>query len=425
MDKRKLLGVGRKLLIVVLLAVAVLLSWETGYLHGLKERLYPIASEDVGSSDVAETAYSKPSGMILPSAAVVCLPDGGRCGVLYHKEDVTAVYHRFSADLGEALGSAGVPSEMTEAEFLRDCLNGCGLFLRYHCPCPLELLTAWLGAEMTGASAEHRAELLFLLAEDSVVELCYRTDDGTYYRCATAVSAEGLRSRTAEYTSNGTRFAFETAELSGGDPCTVLPQGAMTAAVVNAAVPLPTGEEQNLLLQAMGMHSYFASSYSEADGTVVFLDEEATLRLSPDGNVFFRRPAMSGRNASQGITAAVKLAWRAAEQSVGRSCGDAELYFSGAEYNETQQSVTVLLDYAVNNIPVRLAAGHAAEVTLRNDTVVQARLVFRRFTVTEELETLLPILQANAIAAAADSSAELIYADQGERMNCVWVKTDG
>ena len=239
MDKRKLLSIGRKLLMVVLLAAAVLLLRETGYLHGLRERLLPIAAEDAENTAGADTAYTKPTGTILPSAAVVCLPDGGRFGTLYDTEDVTAVYHRFSADLGEALGSAGAPSEMTEADFRRDCLNGCGLFLRYPCPCPLELLTAWLGAEMTGVSAGHRAELLFLRAEETVVELCYRTEGGTYYRCATAVSPEGLRSRTAEYTSNGTRFAFETEGLSGPDICAVLPLGAMTGSTRISTVSLP------------------------------------------------------------------------------------------------------------------------------------------------------------------------------------------
>ena len=425
MDKRKLQSIGRKLLIVVLLASAVLLSRETGYLHGLKDRLSPAGQENAASSGQADTAYLKPTGEILPSAAVVCLPDGGRFGAMYDRESVTAVFHRFSADLGEALGSAGAPEAMTEEEFCRDCLSGSGLFLRYSCPCQLELLTAWLGAEMTGPAAGHLAELLFLRVGDSTVELCYRTEDGAYYRCPTAVFPEGVRTRAAEYGPNGTRFAFETEELSGGDTCAVVLQGAMTAAVVNASVPLPAGEELNLLLQAMGMNSFVTSSYTEADGTVVFVEEEATLRLSPYGNVFFRSSASAASDAPQGITEAVQIAWRAAEQSVGRSCGDADLVFAGAVYNDTRRDVTVLLDYSVNGIPVRLADGNAAEVTVRDGRVLQARLVFRRCTVAEESGTLLPFLQANAIAAAEDSAAELIYADRGETMNCVWVKTDG
>ena len=424
MHKRKLQSVGRKLLIAVLLAAAVLLGRETGYFSARRGSLFSAAQEGMEHSASAETGYARATGAAMPLAAVVCLPDGGRCGAAYNEGTVTAVFHRFSADLGEALGSAGAPTELTEAEFCRDCLGGCGLFLRYDCPRPLDMLTAWLGAEMTGAAAAHRAEIVFLRAGEASVELCYRTDDGLYYHCATAVSPVGLRSRLAEYPPNGTEFVFEKETISGGDACAVLLQGAMRADVVSAPVSLPTGEDQDSLLQAMGMNSYVSSSYTEADGTIVFVDEDATIRMNPAGSVFFRRNTLPG-DAQQNVNTAVDLAWQTAERSIGRACGDAQLIYAGTVSDEAQRSVTVLLDYAVNGIPVRLAAGHAAEITLRGNTVVAAGLVFRRCTVTEDYETLLPFLQANAIAAAEGSAAELIYSDRGETLNCVWVKTDG
>jgi hypothetical protein len=85
----------------------------------------------------------------------------------------------------------------------------------------------------------------------------------------------------------------------------------------------------------------------------------------------------------------------------------------------------VLLDYAVDGIPVRIADGHAAEIVIRGETVVQARLSLRRFTRTAERTELLPCLQAAAIAASAQGRPELIYADAGEATECMWVVTDG
>ena len=54
-----------------------------------------------------------------------------------------------------------------------------------------------------------------------------------------------------------------------------------------------------------------------------------------------------------------------------------------------------------------------------------ARLQLRRFTRTDESETLLPYLQAAAVAARAQGVPALIYADAGEATACLWVIADG
>ena len=425
MSKQKLMSIVRKAVIVGLLVLALLLGQETGYFTGLGEKLRPAASAGMELTAGTEPGSAKANGSVQPLAAVVCLPEGGRFGAVYDGETVMAVLHRFSADLGEALGSAGAPTALTEETFFSDYLSGCGVFLRFYCPQPLELLTAWLGAEMGSTAAAHRAELLFLRTAAEGVTLCYRTETGDYYCCDTAVSPEGLRSRAVEYVPNSTCFAYENELLSGCDGCTVVPEGTASAVKVKSGIPLPAGAELDELLQAMGMNVYVASSYSEADGTVVFVDEEATLRLSPSGNLYFRRSVLPAEIGMRNLTSAVSAAWQTAERSVGRSCGDAELILTGLSGGDTQRSVTVQFDYAVDGIPVRLASGHAAEIVMRDNQVIQARLNFRRCTRTEETALLLPFLQANAIAGAEQADAALVYADPGETMNCIWVKADG
>ena len=125
------------------------------------------------------------------------------------------------------------------------------------------------------------------------------------------------------------------------------------------------------------------------------------------------------------MAAAVETAWRLIERSVGQSSGDGALYFAGIRRNEARQSWTVLADYMADGIPVRLAAGHAAEIEVRYEAVVQAQLQFRRFTRTEERTALLPWLQAAAIAQAQGSEPALIYADAGDATECMWVIADG
>ena len=137
---------------------------------------------------------------------------------------------------------------------------------------------------------------------------------------------------------------------------------------------------------------------------------------------------MSGERDERGgggLSSAVNSAWRTAERTIGFSCGDGGLLFAGVSFDAAQQTYTVLLDYVVDGIPVRLASGHAAEIVLYGDAVVQARLQFRRFTRTEEQTVLLPYLQAAAIAAAQQAEPELIYADAGDDTACMWVIADG
>jgi len=425
MNKQTLLSIGRKLLIIALLAGAVFLFRETGYSAAVQKKLLPASAESTVQGTGAEQGSTKPNGTAQPMAAVVCLPEGGRFGAAYHAETVNAMFYRFSAELGEALGSAGTPTEMTETDFYEACLGGCGVYLRFFCPQPLTLLAAWLGTEISSPAENDQAELLFLRMAESDVELCYRNEAGTYYRCTTAVGTEGLRSRMAEYSPNGISFAFENRLFSGSDGCMPVMEEMEERPTLKVSVPLPAGEELNALLQAMGMNSFVASDYSEADGTVVFVDEESTLRLSPTGSMYYRRSVLPARSEPQTLTDAVSIAWQVAEGSIGKSCGDAVLIFSGLEYTEAQNTVTVLLDYAVEGIPVRLAEGHAAEIVLRGKEIVSARLMFRRCALTEETALLLPFLQANAIAAAENATAELVYAGGGETMSCVWVKADG
>lgn len=419
MNRQKLQGILRRGLIFVLLVTAGLLLAETGYFG----RLHGAGGEGAEHTETAEGSQTqKPIGVLQPLAAVVCGADGGRFGAAYDGETVAGVFRRFSADLGEALGSAGASEAMTEAEFqLR--LQCPGVFFDFYCPQPLELLSDWLGTEMSSAAAACRVVQLCLCTVGEVTELCCRTAEGDYFRCATGVPASSLRGRTGEYLPNGAYYSFESELLAGGDGFTVILDAPRSAAGVSSAAVLPGAADTNVLMQLLGMNSYVANSYTEADGTTVFVDEEAVLRLGMDGSMFFRRSNVPEIGERTGLTGAVDSAWQIVEGSVGRSCGAAELLFAGAETDDTGKTCTVVLDYAVSGIPVRLISGHAAEIILRGDRVIQAKLAFRRFALTEKSIAVLPNLQAAAIAAAERAAPKLIYAETGDALDCVWVKS--
>lgn len=421
MNKEKLRGLGRRALILLLLAAAVLLLREAGSSAGIRRQLRSGESEAAEPVSGTESAGAlRPAGAVQPVAAVVNLEGGGHFGAAYAAEPVSEIFQRFSADLGEALGSAGAPEPMSEEEFCA-ALCRCGVYLKLPCSQPLELLAAWLGAEFHG---EECAELLCLSAGENAVSLCCRTGEGEYFQCATAAAAERLRSRTEEFADNGVSFAFSDPLLRDGDPCAPVCAGGRSAAEVKLSPTQLTASETDALLRSLGMNSFISGSYYEADGTEVFIDEESTLRLSPSGGLSFRRPGFPENMEALSRVETVSLARRIAESVLG-ACGDGALIFAGVSYGEAQRSYTVCFDYAVNGIPVRLGSGHAAELVLRGEKLMQARMQLCRFALTGETVPLLPDRQALALAAAEHTGAALCYRAGGETMNCDWERTDG
>ena len=424
MRKQKLRDWGRRLLIVLLLVSAALLLRRTGYYDGIRSRLGRSLAIRTERSAGADTALPHPIELMTPLAVTVRAAEGGgRFGAQYDAAQTLSVFQRFSVDLSEALGSAGAPAARTQAEF-RAGMDRCCVVLHFSSPMPLELLSGWLGVEMTSAAARDAAQVLCLSAAEDEAYLSYRTEDGAYYACTTAVNTEGFRGRAAEYAPNGTLYGWESDRLADGGDFLLLP-ALPDAPVLQSAVPLPRGEETDALLTALGMNSFLTSSYTEYDGTVVYISDENTTRVSPSGWIFFRRAAAPETGAPEDITTAVSRACQAAEACLGRNSGDGALRFAGVTRNDAQQSFTVLLDYAVDGIPVRLASDHAAELVVRGGKVIQARMLLRQFTRTDVLSELLPALQAAAIAQRAQGRPELVYSETGGATECVWVIENG
>ena len=424
MRKQRLCDWGRRLLIAALLVSAALLLRHTGYYAGIRSRLGRSLTVRTERSAETETVLPHPAELLSPLAASVRAPEGGgRCGIACDAGALADVFQRFSVDLSEALGSAGEPTALAEEEF-RAWLNNCCVVLHYPDGVLLELLSGWLGIDMSSSAAGHSAQMLCLSASETEALLAYRTEDGAFYGCTTAVHVEGFRSRAAEYASNGALYGWESDRLTDGG-YTLLLSSLPDPAVVKSAVPLLRDAETDAILTALGMNSFVTSSYTEADGTVVYVSDETTMRISPTGEIFFRLAGTPEAGNNGVLTASVSRAWQTAEQCLGPFLGDGALHCAGAAYNSAQRSETVLLDYTVDAIPVRLASGHAAEIVVRGGNVIQARLQLRQFTRTEARTKLLPSLQAAAIAERTQGHPELIYADAGEATECVWVMTDG
>jgi len=419
MRNAKLMHIAKLSLILLLLASAVFLARTSGYYDALFRRLPTAGSgQSESAGDGQDISVAELASAVRPRAVVVCAPDGTVRASAYAQEETE--FQRFSAVFGEALGSAGEPAEIDEKSFRAGFASGC-VFLDFYSAEPLELLADWLGSEMHGGAAAALTHTLYLGLTNQTVQLCYCDESGRFFSCTTATVSETLLARMDEFQGGAAGFAYADRTLKQLDPYTVivseLPE---LYAVVgsNARDGVAAAE----LMEALGMNSFVASSYVEADGTQVFIENRKTLRISPEGVVTFRADTADGeRGAAEGLTAAVRYAYASATKTIGRSCGSASMMLSGV-LTGSADSYTVTFEYCLGTIPVRLSSGSAAQITVNNGVITDARLVLRSYGYSEETAVVLPMKQAAAVAASAGMTPTLVYSDSGDQINLVWEK---
>lgn len=415
MDKERLRSILRRAAIVLLVVTAVLLLRQTEFFSSARSGPAAVETSEWGS---VAAANAEASAALRPRAVAVRSADGtGRASVV-DGENTQQAFRRVSAFLGEALGSAGEPEEIGEAEF-RDALRTENVLVDPGALYPLELLSDWLGIGAGGVRG-WSGDLLCLVVEGERVSLCFRDGAGGFYRCATAAQAETLSARIAEFQGARASFAYENPLLEGVEPYFLVSSVMPELKTVSAASSAETvGMEA--LTASVGMNSRLVTSYYDADGTLVLNEDEKALRLSRDGTMSYRAPDTPVKAAGEDLTAAVNLAYRLAENSAGRGCGDAEVCFAGVETQENGW-YTVFFDYSLRGVPVLLPEGRAVTVTVGDGAVRWAQAALRRYSFGEEPEAVLPALQAAAAAAAQGvETPALVYLDAGDHVRCDWV----
>lgn len=406
----KLRGILRKLLIAALTASAVFLLLRTDYFSTAAVRVSASAAAAGGSGtdELVEAAAA-----LRPRAVLARNASGAQSASAWNGHTTEDAYRGFSAFLGEALGSAGVPDEIQEAEF-RGGLEEVSVFFDLGAAYPLRLLSAWTGTGGGGAEA-HSADLLALFLSEDDVSLCFREGE-RFFRCATATQPGALRARIEDFQAGPASFAYADPRLREIDPYTVILETLPVISGVSAASARDAADTDRLM-DVFGMNSYLATSYYDADGALVLMEGGRTLRLAADGTLTYRGGTERAEGAS--FVNAVSLASLLAQRSTGTAAGDAEVMF--ASVTENADLCTVRFDYCIDAIPVRLGAP-AAEVVLSGGTVIRATIHLRRYVRTEQSETVLPMFRAAVLAAASGGGTpSLTYAESGEGIQCIWI----
>lgn len=428
--KRSLAELLKSVLIVLLVLLAVFLIGET-----------QIFSRFFGGKSLTSLILSSRSGNQLPlwneetdlhiteAAQPLCLAvtvsaNGGHYGVKYSEGELDSVYSTAATLLGEVIGSAGEPAEISENEW-RASLASQNIFVDYYNPFPLSVISSWFGSEPALSSAQRSVRRLCISSPDgSAVRLSYiDSGSGLFYSAPTSVPFSSLSRVLQLYIPGDARFAFELGPVySGCDPYSlILSDTAVPAAV--SLLPLSTAD-MDRAVSAFSVNPNTASRFTESDGTLVYVESGSSLRISESGVLVYRNLSGEGRlrvaeTASQNTLAnAVKFAKKLVENSVGSSGGSARIYLTGVQTSGS--SCTLSFGWVISGIPLLRSDGLSSSVTVENGIVTSAQILLRSYSLSEQAETLLPELQTAAMTTDG-REARLCYVEASGSVSARWV----
>lgn len=321
--------------------------------------------------------------------------------------------------LQEALGSSGILTAATEAEF-RAALEGDALYCDWTAALPLSVSGGMLGAAVADAPFDVRR---MVLAADGDAVTLYLTDDERYLCCTTKVSADSLRDLMESDSFSGVAFAWE---LDGAalSPYTLLPTEALGS--YPRLISRPASQPAETLLSALGFNPNTNSRYTESDGTEVIRDGSRTLRAETDGTLLYDCggapvPELTVPAAGESVTApeAALGSFRLLSSLLADS--EAALCLRDAEPAETGWLIS--FDYQTGGVPIRFSSGEpAAQVEVSGGAITRFTVCLRGYTSDSADSLLLPLRQALAVAAGASvGEMNVCYVDSGSTASAAWL----
>ena len=346
------------------------------------------------------------------------LSASGRTSAWGDFESLDSAFETLGAWLAEALDTAGEPEAISLSRFQTAVLTQ-GAYFRYPGDVPLEVLAAWLDADMTSDLA---ASQLFLQICSSTVRLLVCGEAGCW-EMDTQLESDTLLSALPETPSDGTVLAGESADdrYAHLDPLTLL-DGRVTA--------LPAAQASNpcdeafltATATALGFNPYGDATYQD-DASTIFTETDCSLRIGADGLLTLTNQGLASRFSAASADDGDRIEYVRSllETLAGSRTGDARLQFTGISQEDGLTTVT--FHYFLRGLPVEHPDGPAVTAEFSGATLSTLSFRLRCYTLsaTEEIG-LLPAAQA-AVLQPDGSMLTLAYGDNGgEQLSAGWLK---
>jgi len=414
-------------LIVLLVVSALFLGWRTELFNDFFS-VIPlfgnVAKLVKGSSG---TGLSNPGGVTFkeaarPSAIVITNEQGERYGVRYDTDVRNAVYERTVSILGETLGSASEPGEISEMEW-RTALSGSGVYFEYYRPVKLSILGGWLGVRLPEAVGDVPIRRICVVFGEDRSSMYYQDFDSGQFFVAITASSAGKMQELDIYSANGAVFAFETTTgVAENAPYVLILPGndysdihADSAGSIEALL--------DITLDAMGRSNEISTQYYPTDGILGRVGAQYNIRVDAFDRVFFKNTDSSTPSETPPVFSEAEMIESSrliVADTIGKIESDAEVFYETLEYGYGG-TCSVYFGYYVAGGCVHLYEdGYAARVIFTNGIVSDIELRFRSYTQTGEYSKLPP--ERLALAAAGGEFVLCYYDTGGERLQPSWVR---
>jgi len=413
-----------KTIIIVMLTISgMFLAWRTGLFNDVLIA-FPMLRDVAGmmrpTGGVTDYGGFTPEEAARPLSIVITNEEGERFGIRYDTDMRNTVFERASGIVGEALGSAAMPVEITKEQW-RDALSRANVYFEYILPVRLSILDGWFGLRKPETVDDIVIRRIFVSFDENRNRLYYQDYyTGKYFSADTASTATKAQ-ELETLSSNGAVFAFET-NVVGSDnaPYMILMPGSHHPDVRRTLVH--SQEEMfEVALSAFG-HSHEVYPPFLSGDTLVCVGSQFSIWVHPDGRVIYRWTSDLPNEDDARVLSDGEMIEHAriiVANSISLTSGDAYVQFEAFIYDEGMYMI--FFGYYVAGGRVHLHDDrHAARVSFSSGVIVESELNFRNFTLTGEEVRLLPEKQ---VLAASGGEFMLSYSDTGsEVLHPSWVR---
>lgn len=402
-------------LIVLLIISAVFFAAKTGIFNSYVSELPLIKnlnSQDEGAAKPVGAVQYQAAAM--PLAIAVTDSSGLRYGIKYDIEGIRELYDSFSTELGEALGSAAQPASVTDFAWRRALMRQ-SIYYDYGTDIALEVLARWLGTEIKSGNSGSARRLFLTDSGSGETLLYYMDDEGKAFCCETRAVWDSIASELESYLPNGAEFGYEKDDLrdalKDSDPYSLI-INELPVMYTLLAQNSPYSEElKKKTSEVLKVSLYY--SYTETDGTVVYVDDSGNIKLSPDGYIMYAASENSeGLAEAESEAEMIQAARDIILKLRSTFAGDEEPYLTLV--NRDADTFRIYFSYYVEGAEVKLNS-EAASAVFTDGRLTQIRVKARSYALTENEAHILPELTAAAAAGSLKKGAEakLVWADTG------------
>lgn len=352
--------------------------------------------------------------------------DGFSRAAVYESERTDATYKSLRPLLARVFDFHG-DMKAADAKVWEEKLSENGVLLDYFGNVPAGAICTWLGADAEDNSCSGRYYLLS--ADERNVELYVKnTDENEVYSVNTSVSSEelmsvaaGISAADAVLAGNSDERDFEAISAE-----TAVTSAASKPAVISAYNTYATfsASVAEGCLAAFSLGDVSPGTYSEADGTQVYIADMVTMKISPAGLVSYTDPreeadetigiSVEHKGESALLSEKTEAARKIAAILASKLPGAGGIYLMSALENGDEAEI--IFGRHVNGIPVDMnASTYFMRVSFRGEMISDARANLRGYDITSQNADVLNLRLAAAAVSGTGKKGDvsLRYADGG------------